>query len=127
MSDLPPYAAALSAMHRSSRDALRGIIDRLPIAEGMRVLDAPCGDGTYLPWLRARVGAKGRVVGADLSPAYLAVARKHAERENAAVELVEASFDDLPSPFDFAWCAHSLYSLPDPAAALASLRRMREG
>ena len=122
MSDLPSYAAALFAMHRSSRDALRGIIDRLPIEEGMRVLDAPCGDGTYLPWLRARVGAKGRVVGADLSPAYLEVARKHAEREHAEVELVEASFDALPSPFDFAWCAHSLYSLPDPAAALASLR-----
>lgn len=89
----------------------------------MRVLDAPCGDGTYLPWLRERVGRTGRVVGADLNPEYLEVARRHAEgAKGADVELVRADFDALPAPFDFAWCAHSLYSLPDPAAAIASLR-----
>ena len=88
------------------------------------MLDAPCGDGTYLPWLRERVGKSGRVVGADINPDYLEVARRHAERHGADVELVRAKFEELPSPFDFAWCAHSLYSLPDPAAALASLRRV---
>lgn len=121
VSKLPSYAAALSAFHRSSGDALRAIVHSLPIANGMRVLDAPCGDGTYLLWLRERVGASGHVVGADRSADYLDVARAHAVREGAEVELVRATFDALPGGFDFAWCAHSLYSLPDPAAALASL------
>lgn len=123
MSELPPYAEALAAFHRCASEALHGIVRALPIAEGMRVLDAPCGDGTYLPWLRERVGTSGRVVGADRSEAYLEAARRHAERHDADVELVRAELDALPAPFDFTWCAHSLYSLPDPAAALASLRR----
>ena len=120
MSELPSYAEALSAFHRAAGSALRQIVQSLPIDRGMRVLDAPCGDGTYLPWLRERVGESGRVVGADLSRAYLDVARRHA---GADAELVQASFEHLPGPFDFVWCAHSLYSLPDPAAALASLRK----
>lgn len=123
MSELPSYAAALSAFHRCAGPALHEIVQALPIEKGMRVLDAPCGDGTYLPWLRERAGSSGRVVGADLSPAYLELAKRNAERHGADVELVRASFDALPAPFDFAWCAHSLYSLPDPATALASLRR----
>jgi ubiquinone/menaquinone biosynthesis C-methylase UbiE len=124
VSPLPSYAAALSAFHRCAGDALHEIVRALPIESGMRVLDAPCGDGTYLPWLRERVGKAGRVVGADLNPAYLEVARQHAERHGADVELVHARLEELPAPFDFVWCAHSLYSLPDPAEALASLRRV---
>lgn len=125
MSDsLPSYAPVLSAFHRAVGPALHEIVRALPIREGMRVLDAPCGDGTYLPWLRERVGKTGHVVGADLSPAYLAIAKRHAEEQGAEVELVRAPFDALPAPFDFAWCAHSLYSLPDPADALTSLKRV---
>jgi ubiquinone/menaquinone biosynthesis C-methylase UbiE len=123
MSALPSYAPGLSAFHRCAADALHAIVRALPIEQGMRVLDAPCGDGTYLPWLRERVGKSGRVVGADIDPEYLRVAHRHTAQSGVDVELVRVSFDDLPSPFDFAWCAHSLYSLPDPAAALASLRR----
>ncbi|HEX7666522.1 MAG TPA: methyltransferase domain-containing protein [Polyangiaceae bacterium] len=119
MSSLPDYAAALSAFHRCAGDSLHAIVRSLPLTPGMRVLDAPCGDGTYLPWLRECVGDSGRVVGADRSAAFLELAS-----EQRGAELVQADFDDLPSPFDFAWCAHSLYSLPDPAAGLASLRRV---
>lgn len=123
MSALPSYAAALSAFHRCAADALHAIVRTLPIDEGMRVLDAPCGDGTYLPWLRERVGRAGHVIGADRDPAYLDVARRHASRHGAEVELVRADMEDLPGPVDFVWCAHSLYSLPDPAEALVSLQR----
>lgn len=124
MSGLPSYAAALSAFHRAAAPALRGIVEGLPIEPGSSVLDAPCGDGTYLPWLRARVGAAGRVVGADRNTAYLDVAKERVEKEGARALLVKASMDDLPAPFDFVWCAHSLYSLSDPAAVLQSLRRV---
>lgn len=122
MSSLPSYAAALAAFHRCAGASLHEIVRGLPIENGMRVLDAPCGDGTYLPWLRERVGKSGRVVGADRNADYLEIARRHAEKQGAEVELVRATFEELPAPFDFAWCAHSLYSLPDPAAALAALR-----
>ncbi|HEX7665278.1 MAG TPA: methyltransferase domain-containing protein, partial [Polyangiaceae bacterium] len=119
MSSLPDYGAALSAFHRCAGDSLHAIVRSLPLTPGMRVLDAPCGDGTYLPWLRERVGEGGRVVGADRSAAFLELASK----QNGA-ELVQVDLDHLPSPFDFVWCARSLYSLPDPAGALPSLRRV---
>lgn len=124
VSALPSYAAALSAFHRCAGDALHEIVRALPIERGMRVLDAPCGDGTYLPWLCERAGSTGRVVGADINPAYLELAARHARSHGAKVELVRARLEELPAPFDFVWCTHSLYSLPDPAAALASLRRV---
>ena len=78
---------------------------------------------------RRAPGPGGSVVGVDLDPAYLAVARREATSYTGAatIELVEAPFDKLPfydGAFDFAWCAQSLYSLPDPVVVLEHLARV---
>ncbi|MEU0721073.1 methyltransferase domain-containing protein [Streptomyces lavendulocolor] len=57
--DGPRYAAAVAAMG---------------LRPGGAVLDAGCGTGRALPYLRAAVGAGGTVVGLDLTPAMLAAA-----------------------------------------------------
>ncbi|MGA5553167.1 class I SAM-dependent methyltransferase [Streptomyces lavendulocolor] len=57
--DGPRYAAAVAAMG---------------LRPGGAVLDAGCGTGRALPYLRAVVGAGGTVVGLDLTPAMLAAA-----------------------------------------------------
>jgi SAM-dependent methyltransferase len=126
---LPPYAPALAAFHRACARPLRRIVDALPIAPGARVLDTPCGDGTYLSWLAERVGPAGHVVGVDRSRAYLDAAREGVGSSGPAsrVQLVVAEMPRLPfadESFDFVWCAHSLYSLSDPATVLAELKRV---
>ena len=50
-------------------------IDALAPAEGQTVLDIGCGAGQTILQLMDRVGPAGRVIGVDLAPRVLAVAR----------------------------------------------------
>jgi len=127
--ELPAYAPMLAAFHRTCAGALQKIVADLPIKPGDRVLDMACGDGAYSPWLAQRTGPTGSVVGVDRSTAYLEVARRHASDHplSAIISFQQGDITQLPFPdntFDLAWCAHSLYSLPDPVAALHELRRV---
>jgi SAM-dependent methyltransferase len=88
----------------------------------MRVLDVARGDGMYVPMLAERVGPAGQVVAVDISLDYLAVARTEikeqcgvSDREMASARFVAAALERLPfdKALDLAWCAQSLYSLPD--------------
>jgi ubiquinone/menaquinone biosynthesis C-methylase UbiE len=126
---LPDYDAQLSSFHRAFAGELQAIVDELPLEEDTRVLDLACGDGFYTRRIADRLGARGSVVGADLSAAYLERARDEASRRQsrAEVDFVRASFDALPFPdetFDFVWCAQSLYSLPDPLVVLRHVARV---
>lgn len=126
---LPAYAPMLAAYHRAAGGELQRMIADLPLRGGERVLDLACGDGVYSVWLAERVGAGGEVVGVDIAPAYLQRARQHAAASglDARISFRQGDIARLPFPddaFDLAWCAHSLYSLPDPVAALRELRRV---
>lgn len=127
--ELPAYAPMLAAYHRAHAAELRAMIAGLPLAPGDRVLDLACGDGVYSCWLAERVGPGGRVVGVDLSAAYLELARRQVARSPAgsAVSFKLADAYALPfadGSFDLAWCAQSMFSLPDPLGALRELRRV---
>lgn len=126
---LPAYAPMLAAYHRAHAAELRAIVAGLPLRPGDRVLDLACGDGVYCRWLAARVGPDGHVVGVDLSPAFLELARAELGRSStgARVSLKRADAYALPfadGSFDLAWCAQSMFSLPDPLGALRELRRV---
>lgn len=127
--ELPDYAPMLSAYHDAHAAELRAMVASLPIQEGTRVLEIACGDGVYSRWIAERVGATGGVVGVDVLPAYLKVARRGARRETSGcrIRFVAADIARLPFPddtFDLAWCAQSLYSLPDPVDALRRMTRV---
>jgi SAM-dependent methyltransferase len=90
-------------------------------------MDMACGDGTYTSLLAARVGDSGSVVACDINPAYLDLAREAVDRagQSARVDFLRGSIEHLPvepDRFDAAWCAQSLFSLPEPVSALAALR-----
>ncbi len=126
---LPAYAPMLAALHRACASELHAIIAELPLQPGANVLDMACGDGVYLAWLAQRVGPTGSVVGVDLSPAFLQVAAQTVQSapNRERIRLEQADINALPyadATFDAVWCAHSLYSLPDPLRALRELRRV---
>ena len=96
----------------------------VPRAHGA-VLEVGIGSGLNLPFYDgARVR---RLTAVDPSRELLAMARKNAGRLNAEIELVQQSAERLPFPaasFDSAVLTWTLCSVPDPAAALAEIRRV---
>jgi SAM-dependent methyltransferase len=96
------------------------------LAAGERVLDAACGTGVVARLAAERVGADGRVVGFDLNPGMLTVARSLPVR-GAPIGWVQATAGRLPFPdgsFEVVCCQLGLQFFPDRAAALAEMARV---
>jgi len=87
-----------------------------------RVLDAGAGTG-FLSMLLAAQGYQ--VTAMDLSPGMLEVLREKAERLGLEIEATVADAVSPPDgPFDAVVERHLLWTLPDPAAALAAWRQV---
>src|SRR5688500_15771719 len=78
--DLPGYGRSLRACHRAFGRDLRRAVRAVPLDRRGRVLDIPCGDGFYTVGLARRLFPDGRLVAADLSDAYLDLARRRFAR-----------------------------------------------
>jgi SAM-dependent methyltransferase len=71
-----------------------------PLLKGLRVLDLGCGSGRDAYLLAQLVGADGEVVGVDMTPEQLAVARRHQEHHAeqlgfANVQFLEGRIEQL--------------------------------
>jgi xanthine dehydrogenase YagR molybdenum-binding subunit len=94
---------------------------------GARVLDVACGTGIVARLAAERVGPTGHVVGLDLNPGMLAVARGLSPLPGAPIAWQEASAVALPFPaatFDVVLCLQGLPFFPDRAAALREMHRV---
>ena len=93
------------------------LLDEVTLSRGESVLDVACGTGIVARLARERVGDTGRVVGVDVSPAMLAVARRVAPsidwREGEAAALPRREGER----FDVVLCQQGLQFFPDRAAA----------
>jgi ubiquinone/menaquinone biosynthesis C-methylase UbiE len=92
-----------------------------------RVLDVGCGTGIVARYVAPLVGATGSVVGLDISPAMLAVARTRPIPSGALIEWHEGNAASLPFPdkdFDLVLCQHSLPYFHDRSTALQEMRRV---
>jgi ubiquinone/menaquinone biosynthesis C-methylase UbiE len=77
----------------------RRVVERLGAVAGATVIDVGCGTGLTLPLLVEAVGPGGRVIGIELSPDMLAVARQRVAMNGwTNVELVESSVEDASLP-----------------------------
>lgn len=98
------------------------------IRSGDAVLDLACGTGLVAHHAAALVPPDGRVVGADINPAMLEIARS---RIDDGVEWVESSCDDLPfddDTFTHVICQQGFQFFPDAVAAMCeTLRLLRPG
>ncbi|MGM0984718.1 MAG: malonyl-ACP O-methyltransferase BioC [Pseudomonadota bacterium] len=99
------------------------LLSRLP-ERAERVLDLGCGPGEMAAQLAERFGIGCTVIGLDLAPGMLEVARRthaHAARwlcgDAAALPLEDASQDLVVSNLAIQWC-------PDLDAVMAELRRV---
>ncbi|GAC1412438.1 MAG: methyltransferase domain-containing protein [Actinomycetota bacterium] len=110
----------------------RDLVDRVAPTPGCEALDIACGPGTVSFVLAKRIGSGGHVVGTDISPAMLEVARSRLALDSAApIEWVQSPAAPLPLPdasADVLTCQQGLQFFPDKVAALAEMRRtLRSG
>jgi SAM-dependent methyltransferase len=115
------YAHKLQLFNSFAERELRQLIEGLELRPAMRVLDAGCGTGEALSWLRDAVAPRGAVVGIDLATAHVRVARRH---ESPQVQVLQGDILNTPLPpasFDLVWCVNTINHLRDPVAGVKSL------
>ena len=104
-----------------------GLVDRVGLRRGERVLDVACGTGVVARVAAERVGRTGRVAGIDINAAMLGVARSLQADAGARIGWVQASVLSLPcadASHDVVLCQLGLQFVPDRPAALAQVRRV---
>ncbi|MFF2324921.1 MULTISPECIES: class I SAM-dependent methyltransferase [unclassified Streptomyces] len=108
--DGPAYAAA---------------VDSLALRSGDAVLDAGCGTGRALPALRAAVGPRGTVLGADLTAAMLESAVRAGRDRSGSLLLTDVARLPLRSrSLDAVFAAGLISHLSRPGPDLAELARV---
>ncbi len=103
------------------------LVDLAGVRPGDRILDVACGTGVVTRLAASRTAGAGRVVGLDINPAMLAVARTLLPVAGAPVRWLKASAPEIPLPdaaFDVVLCQQGLQQFPDQPAALTEMRRV---
>jgi ubiquinone/menaquinone biosynthesis C-methylase UbiE len=99
-------------------------LELLDARPGMRILDLACGPGTMSRRLAALVAPQGEVVGVDLAPGMIDLARS-SNIANARFEIMDIeqlSFGD--GSFDAAICGHGFQFASDLPRAMTEARRV---
>jgi ubiquinone/menaquinone biosynthesis C-methylase UbiE len=130
MADEPEAVAYRGTASKMWRWILRPFADRVleQLPFGGWVLDLGTGPGLMpIYWARQRPDIE--VVGVDLSPAMLALARTEAERAGVAsrVRFIQADAADTglaSGSFDVVACHYMLHHFADPARALCEMQRL---
>ncbi len=108
--------------------ATAAMIDLAGIAPGASVLDLAAGNGAQTIEIATRVGASGRVVATDLSPASVEIAaRRLSGLAMDGVSAMVADIEALPfdaASFDAVTCRLGLMFLPRPAVGISEMRRV---
>ncbi len=113
-------------MARSESRGRAAVIDWVDPTPGKRILDLACGPGTLSYRLAHDVSPDGEVVGIDLAPGMIELARREAP-PGLPVRFELMDLEDLRFPdghFDAAACGHGLQFVPDLLRALSEARRV---
>jgi len=101
-------------------------IEALGLGSGDIVLDIGCGTGQTLLQLAEQVGTEGQVIGVDVAPLLLDVAKRRI-KPLSQVRLIQADaqYLDLPSgSMDAVFSRFGVMTFNDPVAAFVNFRRI---
>jgi len=100
MIDTDTYIQRLAESNPLREPVLRSAIQALQLPSGSRGLDAGCGIGLQALLLAEAVGPAGHVTGLDLSPEFLAHARKIVKKSGLSEQISFQEGDVNKPPFD---------------------------
>jgi len=98
------------------------LVTRVAPVRGDSVIDVACGTGIVARVARERLGSEARIVGVDVAPAMLAVART----ADPTIDWRQGDAVALPvtEQFTVLTCHQGLQFMPDKAAAILEMRRV---
>ncbi len=101
-------------------------IEALGLRSGEIVLDIGCGAGQTLLQLAEQVGTEGEVIGVDVAPLLLEIAKRRIEPlSQVRLIQVDAQYLDLPSEStDAVFSRFGVMTFNDPVAAFANFHRI---
>jgi ubiquinone/menaquinone biosynthesis C-methylase UbiE len=94
------------------------------------VLDVACGTGVVSRLLSEKLVEPSRIVGTDLNPAMVEVAKRQTPASIHNLEWFAADVAELPfgdGEFDVVFCQQGLQFFPDRLSALREIRRVLKG
>lgn len=106
------------------------LLDMAAPRAGTHALDLACGTGIVTHRLASRLGERGRIVGVDINPDMLDVARAASEPSGspaAPIDWRTADAISIPAEdnsFDLIVCQQGLQFFPDKSAAANEMRRV---
>jgi len=101
-------------------------MDVLAPQPGQTIVDVGCGAGQTVQQLASRVGASGCVIGVDIAPCVLGIARSRTYGLGQ-VHFIQADAADLALPdemVDGVFSRFGVMTFDDPVAAFSNFRRM---
>ena len=128
-SEFSTYLSALESFDRLEQlQELKALgHERTGINAGAHVLDAGCGFGLETLRLARLVDPGGVVSGCDLSPDFLAEARRRAKAAMTDIAFEQARVEAMPYPnqsFGIVWSERLLIYVPDVTRAVSEIRRV---
>jgi ubiquinone/menaquinone biosynthesis C-methylase UbiE len=112
---------------RLMRPHTEAIIKHVSLHAGDRVLDVACGTGIVTRVAVTQFPNLASIVGVDLNPNMLEIARAHTPTTSVPVEWQESDICALPFPddsFDVVICQQGLQYVPDKRAAFRDIHRV---
>ena len=103
------------------------LVEQAAPCAGERVLDLACGTGIVARRVAPIIGRAGRVVGVDLNPGMIDVARAQPAPDGPPIEWRQGDAVALDLPdgtFDLVLCQQGLQFVPDRPAAVREARRV---
>jgi ubiquinone/menaquinone biosynthesis C-methylase UbiE len=104
------------------------LLQKVGIKPNQQVLDIACGTGIPSLMVAPMILPNGTVIGIDLAPGMLGIAKKKAKQKGINnVEFQEADGESLPFPnesFDVALCNHGLVHMTDKSKVLGEIKRI---
>lgn len=93
------------------------------VKKGDNVLDLACGTGVVTKKISSKVGTSGRVVGVDISPGPIEIAKKWNTKKNVKFVITDVEKMKFKKTFDAVTCQYGLMFFPNVQLVLRKVRK----